>query len=194
MLGVCCLYHKRIKPGFPKTQTTARIGRIMDERNIEVGAYASSSNKSNLERVHGVDFNTGFRHIIAPAVFGMVFGMICQLYIVEKYGWPSPPQGAIIASILLSPLLYFTLVRDQPSRWYEYTLGLALPGSIFFTMWFSGWGALYCGGYGALLLWVWISTSWGRFDLPPFRYGVWHAFAIDIGAFSGALLIYSSGL
>ena len=166
----------------------------MDGDNAEVEVYASSSNKSNLDRVRGLDFNTGIRHIISPAVFGMVFGIVFQLYIVDKYAWPSPPQRAIIASILLSPLLYFTLVRDQPSRWYEYTLGLALPGSIFFMMWFSGWGAVFCGGYGALLLWVWISTSWGRFDLPPLRYGVWHAFAVDIGAFSGALLVYSIGL
>ena len=34
----------------------------------------------------------------------------------------------------------------------------------------------------------------GRYDLPPFRYGVWHMFAIDIGAFSGALLSFSIGL
>ena len=166
----------------------------MDDGKVEPAPYASSSNESDLDRVRGLDFNTGFRPIIAPAVFGMTVGIIFQLYVTEKYGWPSPPQGAIIASILLSPLLYFTLVRDDASRWYEYTLGLALPGTIFFMIWFSGWGALFCGGYGALLLWVWISTSWGRFDLPPFRYGVWHAFAVDIGAFSGALLVYSIGL
>ena len=166
----------------------------MGDSSIELSPYASSSNESNLDRVRGLDFTTGFRHIIAPALFGMVFGVIFQQYITPDYGWPSPPQGAILASIILSPILYFSLVRDAPSRWYEYTMGLTLPGAIFFMVWFSGWGALFCGGYGALLLWVWISTSWGRYDLPPFRYGVWHAFAVDIGAFSGALLVYSIGL
>ena len=166
----------------------------MGDSSIELSPYASSSNESNLDRVRGLDFTTGFRHIIAPALFGMFFGVIFQQYITPDYGWPSPPQGAILASIILSPILYFTLVRDTPSRWYEYTMGLTLPGAIFFMVWFSGWGALFCGGYGALLLWVWISTSWGRYDLPPFRYGVWHAFAVDIGAFSGALLVYNIGL
>ena len=134
------------------------------------------------------------RDIIAPALLGLVLGIFFQEIIFEKYGWPSPPQGAILVSILISPLLYITLVRDEFSRWYEYSLGLCAPGLIFFVMWFSEWGALFCGGYGALLLWVWISTDWGRYDLPPFRYGVWHMFAIDIGAFSGALLSFSIGL
>lgn len=194
MLRVGCLYHKRIEEIIPKPQTTGLIGRTMDDSSIELSPYASSSNESNLDRVRGLDFTTGFRHIIAPALFGMFFGVIFQQYITPDYGWPSPPQGAILASIILSPILYFSLVRDAPSRWYEYTMGLTLPGAIFFMVWFSGWGALFCGGYGALLLWVWISTSWGRYDLPPFRYGVWHAFAVDIGAFSGALLVYSIGL
>ncbi len=155
---------------------------------------ASSSNESGLERMSGLDFSTGFRHIIAPALFGMVFGILFQQYVTPQYQWPSPPQGAILCSLVFSPVLYFILVRDQANRWYEYTLGLAFPGLIFFMIWFSRWGAVFCGGYGALLLWVWISTSWGRFDLPPFRYGVWHAFAVDLGAFSGALLSYSIAL
>ena len=166
----------------------------MDGLEIEDSQYASSSNESELDRVRGIDFDTGIRHIIAPALFGMIVGTIFQQYITPEYNWPSPPQGAILTSILLSPLLYFTLVRGDASRWYEYSMGIALPGAIFFVVWFSGWGALFCGGYGALLLWVWISTSWGRYDLPPFRYGVWHAFAVDIGSFSGALLVYSIGL
>lgn len=166
----------------------------MDEQEPVESAYASSSNDSDLDRPKGLDFDTGFRHILAPAIFGMAVGIFFQQYITPEYSWPSPPQGAILTSLILSPLLYFTLVRDEASRWYEYSLGLALPGLIFFMVWFSGWGALFCGGYGALLLWVWISTSWGRYELPPFRYGVWHAFAVDIGAFSGALLAYSIGL
>jgi len=170
------------------------IGRIMDEIEIESSSYVSSSNESGLDRITGLDFDTGLRHIIAPAMFGVIVGIAFQQYITPEYNWPSPPQGAILCSILLSPLLYFTLVRDEPSRWYEYSMGLALPGTIFFMVWFSGWGALFCSGYGALLLWVWISTSWGRYDLPPFRYGVWHAFAVDIGSFSGALLAYSISL
>ena len=88
----------------------------MDETNSETSLYASSSNESNLDRVEGLDFQTGFRHIIAPAVFGVIVGIIFQQYITPIYGYPSPPQGAILCSVLLSPLLYFTLVRDQASR------------------------------------------------------------------------------
>ena len=167
---------------------------LMEDNANDDSAYASSSTDSELDRISGLDFETGMRHIIAPAIFGLIVGIIFQEFVTPEYKWPSPPQGALLTSILLSPLLYFILVRDEASRWHEYTLGLALPGSIFFMIWFSGWGALFCGGYGALLVWVWISTSWGRFELPPFRYGVWHTFAIDIGAFSGALLAYSIGL
>ena len=72
-------------------------------------------------------------------------------------------------------------------------MGLTLPGAIFFMVWFSGWGALFCGGYGALLLWVWISTSWGAmiYRLLDMEFGMP---LLDIGAFSGALLVYSIGL
>lgn len=104
----------------------------MDEQEPGESAYASSSNDSDLDRPKGLDFDTGFRHILAPAIFGMAVGIFFQLYITPEYSWPSPPQGAILTSLILSPLLYFTLVRDEASRWYEYSLGLALPGLIFF--------------------------------------------------------------
>ncbi|MEC8249039.1 MAG: hypothetical protein VX043_00805, partial [Candidatus Thermoplasmatota archaeon] len=63
----------------------------MDDSSTELSPYASSSNESNLDRVRGLDFTTGFRHIIAPALFGMFFGVIFQQYITPDYGWPSPP-------------------------------------------------------------------------------------------------------
>ena len=110
----------------------------MDGLEIEDSQYASSSNESELDRVRGIDFDTGIRHIIAPALFGMIVGIIFQQYITPEYNWPSPPQGAILTSILLSPLLYFTLVRGDASRWYEYSMGIALPGTIFFVVWLSG--------------------------------------------------------
>ena len=76
----------------------------------------------------GIDYDTGIRHIIAPALIGLVLGIFFQEIILEKYGWPSPPQGAILVSILISPLLYIILVRDEFSRWYEYSMGLCVPG------------------------------------------------------------------
>ena len=68
----------------------------MDGLEIEDSQYASSSNESELDRVRGIDFDTGIRHIIAPALFGMIVGIIFQQYITPEYNWPSPPQGAIL--------------------------------------------------------------------------------------------------
>ena len=96
-------------------------------------------------KTSAVDFETGLKHIIGPAVIGV-------------------------------------------------TLGMLTPGLFFIMIWFSGWGALFCGAYGPLLIWVWISTSWGQFDLPPFRYGIWHSFAINIGGFAGAILAFNLSL
>ena len=143
-----------------------------------------------LPRHGALDFDTGIRHIIGPAVIGLLFGALAEHFLTPVYSFPSPPQAAMIGAILLSPLMYFILLKDEASRWWEYSLGLLAPGSFFIMIWFSGWGALFCGGYGALLIWVWISTSWGQYELPPFRYGIWHSFAINIGGFAGAMLAF----
>jgi hypothetical protein len=29
-----------------------------------------------------------------------------------------------------------------------------------------------------------------QFEFPPFRYGLWHALAVNIGAFGGSVLTY----
>ena len=81
----------------------------MDGDESQAIVYVSSSNDSELARARGLDFDTGFRHILAPAVFGMVVGILFQQYITPEYNWPSPPQGAILTSLILSPILYFTL-------------------------------------------------------------------------------------
>ncbi len=59
------LYHKRIEYQCPKTQTPATLGIIMDGEESFDSAYASSSNDSELDRAKGLDFDTGFRHILA---------------------------------------------------------------------------------------------------------------------------------
>ena len=144
--------------------------------------------------VRAFDFDTGLRHIIAPALIGVVLGGFWQYSVMPSIGeinLPNPIHGAFLISILLSPLLYRILVGDDMSRWMEYTFGLTLLGLIFSVIWLSGWGAVFCGGYGALLVWVWITTDWGRYDLPPFRYGLWHAFAIDLGAFAGSVIVFA---
>ena len=60
----------------------------MDEESVDI-QIASSSKESNLSRNKGIDYDTGIRHIIAPALIGLVLGIFFQEIILEKYGWPS---------------------------------------------------------------------------------------------------------
>ncbi len=141
-----------------------------------------------------LDLQTGFKHILAPAFFGALVGGLWQSFVMPHVGdinLPNPIHGAFIVSLLLSPLLYRVLLDDEASRWKEYSLGLGTLALLFSVIWLSGWGALFCGGYGALLVWVWVSTDWGRYNLPPFRYGLWHAIGIDLGAFAGSVFVYT---
>lgn len=144
-----------------------------------------------------LDIETGLKHILAPAFFGALVGGLWQWKVMPHIGelnLPNPIHGALFMSILLSPLLYKFLVGDEGSRWKEYTLGLSSLALLFSVIWLSGWGAIFCGGYGALLVWVWVSTDWGRYHLPPFRYGIWHAIGIDLGAFAGSVFVYAQVL
>ena len=140
---------------------------------------------------------TGLRHILAPAFFGALVGGLWQWKVMPQIGeinLPNPVHGAFLVSLVLSPLLYRILLDDEASRWKEYTLGLASLGLLFSVIWLSGWGAMFCGGYGALLVWVWVSTDWGRYNLPPFRYGLWHAFGINLGALAGGIFAFTQFL
>ena len=144
-----------------------------------------------------LDMETGLRHILAPAFFGALVGGLWQWKVMPQIGeinLPNPVHGAFLVSLVLSPLLYRILLDDEASRWKEYTLGLASLGLLFLVIWLSGWGAMFCGGYGALLVWVWVSTDWGRYNLPPFRYGLWHAFGINLGALAGGIFAYTQFL
>tara|TARA_B100001769_G_C21820883_1_gene446212 strand:+ start:174 stop:668 length:495 start_codon:yes stop_codon:yes gene_type:complete len=144
-----------------------------------------------------LDMETGLRHILAPAFFGALVGGLWQWKVMPQIGeinLPNPVHGAFLVSLVLSPLLYRILLDDEASRWKEYTLGLASLGLLFSVIWLSGWGAMFCGGYGALLVWVWVSTDWGRYNLPPFRYGLWHAFGINLGALAGGIFAFTQFL
>ena len=173
----------------PKPQTCPHIAHTMEEKPVNEQSSPISVNNP-LPKPSIIDLKTGMKHILGPAVIGMTLGILAEIFLTPNYSWPSPPQAVIIGSILLSPVLYFVLVGNEKSRWWEYSLGLLTPGLFFIMIWFSGWGALFCGVYLPLLIWVWISTSWGQYDLPPFRYGVWHLFGLNIGGFAGAILAF----
>ena len=65
----------------------------MDEQEPVESAYASSSNDSDLDRPKGLDFDTGFRHILAPAIFGMAVGIFFQQYITQSIVGHHHPKG-----------------------------------------------------------------------------------------------------
>ena len=77
-----------------------------------------------------LDFDTGIRHIIAPAVIGMILGILAERFLTPNVAWPSPPQAAMLGTILLSPMLYFILLSDEKSRWWEYSLGILATSGV----------------------------------------------------------------
>ncbi len=139
------------------------------------------------------DLMTGLKHILAPALFGSVLGSAWQDYSsnLDSIYLPNPVQFGLLLALFFSPLTYRLLVHTSFKRCFEYSLGfsaLALPLCV---VWLSGWGALFCGMYAIFLAWVTVSMMWGRRQLPPFTYGIWHAMGIDLGAFAGAVVLYN---
>lgn len=139
------------------------------------------------------DFKTGFNHILVPALLGASIGGAWQHYALPKIDSvfvPNPVQFALLSALLLSPIIYRILVHTSFERCLEYTLGFAILSLPLCVVWLSGWGALFCGMYAILLAWASLSMLWGRRQLPPFSYGIWHAMGVDLGAFAGAVLMF----
>ena len=132
------------------------------------------------------------RHAITPMTIGVIFGAFWQTIVLPnlKNGYPHPVQGAFILALLFSPLMYKYLLPDKKGDWREYAMGLGILGFAYSIIWVSGWGAMFCGGYLSFLIWLWINSTWWQYELPSFRYGIWHAIGIDIGAFGGAILAF----
>jgi len=154
---------------------------------IEVSAPAEPSSAT---------WDQTWRNVGFPALFGTVVGVVWQEAAMPAlpalpYGFPNPVQASLLAYLLLTPLVHRWLTEADPLRWKEYALGcssLALPLVIIWTL---GYGGLVCGGYLASVVWVWISTSWWRFHLPPFRLALWHTLGVNIGALGGSILTYN---
>ena len=132
-------------------------------------------------------------NVIAPTVFGFVAGAGWQIYLSPHltYGLPNPPQGGLLLMMLFSPLLHRLLTHHPQNRWKEYLGGVAAPTFPLLLIWSTGLGGFVCGGYLAVVVWIWISTSWWRFNLPPFRLALWHTLGVNIGALGGSLLSFS---
>jgi hypothetical protein len=132
-------------------------------------------------------------NVIAPTVFGFVAGAGWQIYLSPHltYGLPNPPQGGLLLMMLFSPFLHRWLTHHPQNRWKEYLGGVAALTFPLLLIWSTGLGGFVCGGYLAVVVWIWISTSWWRFNLPPFRLALWHTLGVNIGALGGSLLSFS---
>ena len=129
----------------------------------------------------------------APALFGLVVGAVWQVQVQPHlaYPLPNPIHAALLLFLLMSPLFHRWLTPHEGSRWKEYLAGVAVLGVVVGGVWTTGFGALICGGYVAIVVWIWISTSWWRFHLPPFRYALWHTLGVNIGALGGSILAFN---
>ena len=132
-------------------------------------------------------------NVVFPTLFGMVAGAFWQASISPQltYGLPNPPQGGLLIMMLFSPLLHRWLTPHPQSRWLDYLGGIAALGLPLMFVWSTGMGGFVCGGYLTVVLWIWVSTSWWRFHLPPFRLAIWHTMGVNIGALGGSLLYHS---
>ncbi len=133
-----------------------------------------------------------FQNVIAPTMFGMAAGGGWQALVSPHltYGMPNPPQGGLLLMMLFAPLLHRLLTHHPQHRWKEYLGGVAALAFPLLLVWSTGLGGFVCGGYLAVVVWIWVSTSWWRFDLPPFRSAMWHTMGVNIGALGGSLLTY----
>jgi hypothetical protein len=132
--------------------------------------------------------NVGF-----PTFFGVAVGAGWQIAVQPRltYDVPNPVQAALLALLLLSPFFHRWLTDHEPSRWKEYLAGASVLSTFFLLVWMTGYGALICGGYVAIVVWIWISTSWWRFHLPPFRSALWHTLGVNVGALAGSVLAFN---
>ena len=133
-----------------------------------------------------------FQNVIAPTMFGMAAGGGWQALVSPHltYGMPNPPQGGLLLMMLVAPLLHRLLTHHPQHRWKEYLGGVAALAFPLLLVWSTGLGGFVCGGYLAVVVWIWVSTSWWRFDLPPFRSAMWHTMGVNIGALGGSLLTF----
>ena len=93
--------------------------------------------------------------------------------------------------LVLSPLIYKFLVGQEMNRAKEYALGVLSVAIVLSVVWIlPQQSSLYCGVFLTGIAWLWLSSFWLQFEFPPFRYGLWHAIAVNIGAFGGSVLTY----
>ena len=130
-------------------------------------------------------------HAMTPLIIGLVVGGLWQYYASEDLiANLFPPQVGLLAILILSPIMYFLTI---PRGWDEYGYMIG-QGSIFvflFTLWFAGFGALFCGAYGITIHWFALMPNWTRRLAAPAKIGFMHVIAANIGSFLGSVVANS---
>ena len=137
-------------------------------------------------------FSDMLRHMMAPLLIGMVFGAIWELPVmprIEPNFAPNPVHGAFAIYLIASPLFYKLLLDMEMNRAGEYAMGFAVTACFLSLIWMLG-SSLYLGGFLPCIGWLFISSFWLQFEFPPFRYGLWHGMAVNVGAFGGSVLAF----
>jgi len=137
-------------------------------------------------------FKDMLRHMMAPLMLGMLFGSIWQILVMPEIDiFPNPIHGSFMIYLVLSPLIYKLLVGQEMNRAKEYSFGVLVVAIVLSFVWIlPQQSSLYCGVFLTGISWLWLSSFWLQFEFPPFRYGLWHAIAVNIGAFGGSVLTY----
>ncbi|MGB1365924.1 MAG: hypothetical protein ACPH9F_00860 [Candidatus Poseidoniaceae archaeon] len=163
---------------------------------IAVDAVASKEFPEVNEEEQGVTgteiFSDMLRHMMAPLLIGMVFGAIWQLTVMPRIDTfvPNPVHGAFAMYLVASPLIYKQLVGMEMNRAGEYAMGFAATACFLSLVWMFGTSSVYLAGFLPAIAWLFISSFWLQFEFPPFRYGLWHGLAVNVGAFGGSVLAF----
>ena len=163
---------------------------------IAVDAVASKEFSEENEQEQGVTgseiFSDMLRHMMAPLLIGMVFGAIWQLTVMPRIDTfvPNPVHGAFAMYLVASPLIYKQLVGMEMNRAGEYAMGFAATACFLSLVWMFGTSSVYLAGFLPAIAWLFISSFWLQFEFPPFRYGLWHGLAVNVGAFGGSVLAF----
>ena len=121
-----------------------------------------------------------FRHVTYPSGFGIVLVMICGALLAQI----APPMLlSMVIAVLVSPLIgKITKIKIG----WDYSLGVAIaciPNGI---LWLAG--PSFFNTVIPFFLWAWLSISWSKLKLPPFRYGLWHGYGLAFSILPGAML------
>lgn len=129
---------------------------------------------------------------ITPLIIGFVVGAVWQYFSTdEMISILFPPQAGLLFLLLTSPLFYLLTVPRDWDEYGYYMIGLGAMFLFLFSLWFAGFGALFCGAYGITLLWFALMPNWTKRYAAPAKIGVMHVIAINIGSFLGSVLAYS---